>query len=144
MFKFLKINQDKSILFVALVFAVLFLVSTFFFDDTEQLEKLDQMEKELTAQMEDLKKLGELIDSTLNTNRERMDSILEANELLQNTTEQYKELFIQLEHRISSLQDVLNNADSNSSSLTTAQAQVADIHQSLKRINETETTDIAE
>ena len=49
-----------------------------------------------------------------------------------------------LEQRISPLLGMLNNAELNSADLTVVQAEIADILQLLKRINETETAEITE
>ena len=85
-----------------------------------------------------------MIDDEKERQSTLVGSLREFNELLENRLEIDKELFIQLEQRIAAWQDVLKNADLSSTELTIVQADIADVMQLLKRINETETVDLTE
>lgn len=143
MFKFLKNKQNiQLILAYAFVFIVVVWSSSFWFDDSS--EQLDQLDQEMTTLSEEVVRLGQALDDYVKFRSNTEDSLRESNELLQTGFEQYKELFIHFEQRITFLQDVLNDADLNSTGLTAARVEIADFLQSLKSINETEMADLAE
>ena len=147
MFKFLKNKQNiQFILVYALLFAFVIWSSSFWLDDgSEQIDhKLDQLDQEVTELSEDIDRLGQSVDAYVNIRSKFEDALRESNELLRARLEQYKELFIQFEQRITLLQDLLHNADPDSTDLMTVQAEIADILQSLKHINEMEADDLAE
>ncbi len=128
MFKFLKNKQNiASNLVFALVLTITFWGYIFL---TSRSDQIEEMEIQLTELAEK--------QSTL------VGSLREFNELLEIRLETDKELFIQLEQRIAAWQDVLKNADLSSTELTIVQAEIADVLQLLKRINETETVDLTE
>ena len=146
MFKFLKNKQNnQSVLLFFLIYTVAFFAIVFFFDDSsEEFERLERLDQEATSLAESVIRIGELVEKTRETMNERVETLLEVNELLRTNLEQRNELLLLLEQRISPLQGMLNNAVLNSAELTVVQAEIADILQSLKRINETETAEITE
>ena len=146
MFKFLKNKQNiQSVLLFFLVYSVVFFTIIYLFDDSsEEFERLERLDQEVTSLAESVIRTGELIDETRETMNERVEYLLEVNELLRLNLEQKSELLSLLEQRISPLQDMLNDADLNSADLTVVQAEIADILQTLKRINETETAELTE
>lgn len=146
MFKFLKNKQNIQLILVyALVFAFLIWSSSFWLDDgSEQLDKLHQLDHEVTELSEEIDRLGQSVDAYIENRSMLEDSLRESNELLKTGLEQYKEMFTLLEQRIGLLQDILNDAGPDSADLMTVQAEIADILQSLKHINETEADDLAE
>lgn len=128
----------------AYTFVFVFIVwsSSLWFDDSY--EKAHQLDHEMTALSDEIDRLGQLIDTYIE-NRSRLENTLrESNELHKTRLEQYEELFMLLEQRIGLLQDILNDADLNSTELTTVLAEITDILQTLKRIDETETAVLAE
>ena len=147
MFKFLKNRQNIQLILVyAPVFAFVIWSSSFWLDDgSEQLDhRLDQLDQEVTELSENIDRLGQSVDDHVNIRSKLEDLLRESNDLLKTRVDQYKELFIQFEQRITLLQDVLNNADPDSADLMTVQAEIADILQSLKQINEAGADDLAE
>lgn len=94
--------------------------------------------------MAQIDRLEEAVDTSRELQNKRMATLLEYNEVLLTNLEQYKELFMLLEQRIVSLQDMLSNGNLDSTSLTVVQAEITDILQSLRNINETETPDFTE
>ena len=111
---------------------------------TPNVKASERLDQEVTSLAESVIRTGELVEKTRETMNERVESLLEVNELLRVNLEQRNELLSLLEQRISPLQGMLNNTDLNSADLTVVQAEIADILQSLKSINETETTEITE
>ncbi len=78
-------------------------------------------------------------------NRSRLeDTLRELNGLLEERLQQNKELFMLLEPRIDLLKDILNDADLHNTELTAVLAEITEILQILKSINETETAVLAE
>lgn len=139
MFKLLK-NNIKFIVVYTLVFVFIVWSSSFWFDDSY--EQLDQLDQEMTALSDEIYELGQSMDAYIE-NRSMLEGTLrEINELLDERLEQNKELFMLLEQRIGLLQDILNDADLNSTELTTVLAEITDILQTLKNINETEETTV--
>ena len=174
MFKFLKSKQNiQSVLLFFLIYSVVFFTIIYLFDDSsEEFERLERLDQEATSLAESVIRIGELVEKTRETMNERVETLLEVNELLRTNLEQRNELLLLLEQRketllevnellranleqrnemlslleqrISPLQGMLNNTDLNSADLTVVQAEITDILQSLKRINETETAEITE
>ena len=146
MFKFLKNKQNiQSVLLFFLVYSVVFFTIIYLFDDSsEEFERLERLDQEVTSLAESVIRTGELVEKTRETMNERVESLLEVNELLRVNLEQRNELLSLLEQRSSPLQGMLNNTDLNSADLTVVQAEIADILQLLKSINETETAEITE
>ena len=103
-------------------FTILYWGDRLLFDDSEQFEQLDN---KLTV-------LNELVDSTLKYQSELEDSLDESKKLYERRLEVDRELFILIEQRIATWQDILNNSDPNSTDLTIVQAEMADIMQLLK------------
>ena len=149
MFKFLKNKQNiKSGLLYSILFSVVLLIILFlFYDSSEefgQLERLERLDQEVASLAESVIRTGQLVEETRETLHKRVLTLLELNELLQTNLEQKNEILMLLERRISPLQGMLNNADLNSTDLTAVQAEIADILQTLKSINETETAEPTE
>ncbi len=127
MFKFLKNKQMMQSFLVYLLaftvgFTILYWGDRLLFDDSEQFEQLDN---KLTV-------LNELVDSTLKYQSELEDSLDESKKLYERRLEVDRELFILIEQRIATWQDILNNTDPNTTDLTIVQAEMADIMQLLK------------
>ena len=137
MFKPLK-NNIKFILVYALVFVFMIWISSFWFD--ESYEQLNQLDQEITALSDEIEELGKSMDAYIESRGMLEDTLREVNELLDERLEQNKELFMLLEQRIGLLQEILNDADLNSTDSTTVLAEITDILQTLKSINETEVT----
>ena len=137
MFKLLK-NNIKFIVVYTLVFVFIVWSSSFWFDDSS--EKLDQLDQEMTALSDEINSLGQSVDAYIERRNMIEDALHELNELFEERLEQNKELFLLLEQRIGLLQDILNDADLNSTDLTTVLAEITDILQTLKSINEMEET----
>lgn len=145
MFKFLKNKQNfQSAGIFLVVFAVVYSVFILLFDPSEQNERIELLDNELTELIAQSDQLRKAIDTFEKRQSERADALLEYMELLLTILEQNKELFIVLEQRITSIQDALDNPDLNSTGLTAVQTEITDILQSLKRINETEIAELAE
>ena len=130
MFKLLK-NNIKFIVVYTLVFVFIVWSSSFWFDDSS--EKLDQLDQEMTALSDEINSLGQSVDAYIERRNMIEDALHELNELFEERLEQNKELFLLLEQRIGLLQDILNDADLNSTDLTTVLAEITDILQTLKR-----------
>ena len=141
MFKLLK-NNIKIIVVYTFVFVFIVWSSSFWFDDSY--EQLDQLDQEVTALSDEIDKLGQSMDAYIESRGMLEDTLREVNELLDERLEQNKELFLLLEQRIGLLQDILNDADLNSTDLTTVLAEITDILQTIKDINETEAAVLAE
>ena len=142
MFKFLKNKQNiPSILVVALVVTITYWGYMFLISESDQIE---EMQIQLTELSEYANTTQQLVDDVKERQSTLVGSLREFNEVLENRLEIDKELFIQLEQRIAAWQDVLKNADLSSTELTIVQADIADVMQILKRINETETVDLTE
>ena len=127
MFKFLKNKQMMQSFLVYLLaftvgFTILYWGDRLLFDDSEQFEQLDN---KLTV-------LNELVDSTLKYQSELEDSLDESKKLYERRLEVDRELFILIEQRIATWQDILNNTDPNTTDLTIVLADMADIMQLLK------------
>lgn len=127
MFKFLKNKQMMQSFLVYLLaftvgFTILYWGDRLLFDDSEQ---FDQLDNKLTV-------LNELVDSTLKYQSELEDSLDESKKLYERRLEVDRELFILIEQRIATWQDILNNTDPNTTDLTIVQAEMADIMQLLK------------
>lgn len=143
MLKLLKNKQNIIFILVyTFVFSFIFWSSSYWFDDdSEKLEKLDQEITELTGEID---RLGQSIDTYMENRSRLEDTLRELNGLLEERLEQNKELFMLLERRIRLLQDILNDADPYSPDLTKVLAEITDILQQLKRVNETGTAGLAE
>ena len=141
MFKSLK-NNIKFIVVYTLVFVFIVWSSTFWFDDSS--EQLDQLDQEMTALSDEIDGLGQSIDAYIEERSNFEDTLRELNQLLEERLEQNKKLFMLLEQRIGLLQDILNDADLQSTDLTKVLAEITDILQTFEDINETETAVLAE
>ena len=143
MFKSL-INKQNIIFILVYTFIFVFIVwsSSFWFDESS--EQLDQLDQEMTALSDEIDKLGQSMDAYIESRGMLEDTLREVNELLDERLEQNKELFMLLEQRIGLLRDILNDADLNNTDLTTVLAEITDILQTLKSINETEKGVLAE
>ena len=148
MFKFLKNKQNIQFIVTVAIVVGSITYSVYLISETEQIEEqIEELEIQLTELNEDKNRLQQLIGDVKerqSTQSKLVGSLREFNELLENRLEIDKELFIQLEQRIAAWQDVLKNADLSSTELTIVQADIADVMQLLKRINETETVDLTE
>ena len=148
MFKFLKNKQNIQFIVTVAIVVGSITYSVYLISETEQIEEqIEELEIQLTELNEDKNRLQQLIGDVKerqSTQSKLVGSLREFNELLENRLEIDKELFIQLEQRIAAWQDVLKNADLSSTELTIVQADIADVMQLLKRINETETADLTE
>ncbi len=141
MFKSLK-NNIKFIVVYTLVFVFIVWSSTFWFDNSS--EQLDQLDQEMTALSDEIDGLGQSIDAYIEERSNFEDTLRELNQLLEERLEQNKKLFMLLEQRIGLLQDILNDADLQSTDLTKVLAEITDILQTFEDINETETAVLAE
>ena len=143
MFKSL-INKQNIIFILVYTFVFTFIVwsSSFWFDD--DMEQLDQLDQEMTALSNEIEELGQSMDAYIESRGMLEDSLREVNELLDERLEQHKELFALLEQRIGLLQEILNDADLQSTDVTTVLAEITDILQTLKDINDTEAAVLAE
>ena len=108
------------------------------------MEQLDQLDQEMTALSNEIEELGQSMDAYIESRGMLEDSLREVNELLDERLEQHKELFALLEQRIGLLQEILNDADLQSTDVTTVLAEITDILQTLKDINDTEAAVLAE
>ncbi len=145
MFKFLKNKQNIQFIVTVAIVVGSITYSVYLISETEQIEEqIEELEIQLTELNEDKNRLQQLIGDVKERQSTLVGSLREFNELLENRLEIDKELFIQLEQRIAAWQDVLKNADLSSTELTIVQADIADVMQLLKRINETETVDLTE
>lgn len=143
MLKFLKSSQNiKLLLTYTFVFVFIVWSSSFWFDDSY--EMVDQIDQDMTALSDEIDRFGQLMDTYIENRSRLEDALREKNELLEVRLEQNKKIFMLLEQRIGLLQDILNDADLNSTELTTVLAEMTDILQTLKRIDETETAVLAE
>ncbi|MYI89018.1 MAG: hypothetical protein F4082_01750 [Gammaproteobacteria bacterium] len=141
MFKSLK-NNIKFIVVYTLVFVFIVWSSTFWFDNSS--EQLDQLDQEMTALSDEIDGVGQSIDAYIEERSNFEDTLRELNQLLEERLEQNKKLFMLLEQRIGLLQDILNDADLQSTDLTKVLAEITDILQTFEDINETETAVLAE
>lgn len=143
MFKSL-INKQNIIFILVYTFVFTFIVwsSSFWFDD--DMEQLDQLDQEMTALSNEIEELGQSMDAYIESRGMLEDSLREVNELLDERLEQHKELFALLEQRIGLLQEILYDADLQSTDVTTVLAEITDILQTLKDINDTEAAVLAE
>ena len=143
MFKFLKNKQNiKFVLVYTLVFIFIVWSSSFWFDDSS--EQLDQLDQEMTGLSDEINSLGQSMDAYIESRRMFEDTLREINELLEERLEQNMKLFMLLEQRIGSLQDILNDADIQNTDLTRVLAEITAILQTLKDINEAEAAVLAE
>ncbi len=143
MFKFLKNKQNiKFVLVYTLVFIFIIWSSSFWFDDSS--EQLDQLDQEMTGLSDEINSLGQSMDAYIESRRMFEDTLREINELLEERLEQNMKLFMLLEQRIGSLQDILNDTDVQNTDLTTVLAEITAILQTLKDINEAEAAVLAE
>ena len=143
MFKFLKNKQNiKFVLVYTLVFIFIVWSSSFWFDDSS--EQLDQLDQEMTGLSDEINSLGQSMDAYIESRRMFEDTLREINELLEERLEQNMKLFMLLEQRIGSLQDILNDTDVQNTDLTTVLAEITAILQTLKDINEAEAAVLAE
>ena len=145
MFKFLKNKQNIQFIVTVAIVVGSITYSVYLISESEQIEEqIEELEIQLTELNEDKNRVQQLIGDVKERQSTLVGSLREFNELLENRLETDKELFIQLEQRIAAWQDVLKNADLSSTELTIVQADIADVMQLLKRINETETVDLTE
>ncbi len=137
-------NKQNIIFILVYTFVFSFIVwgSSFWFDDGS--EKLEQLDQEITELTEEIDRLGQSIDTYMENRSRLEDALRELNGLLEERLEQNKELFMLLEQRIRLLQDILYDADSYSPDLTKVLAEITDILQKLKSVNETGTAGLAE
>ncbi len=137
-------NKQNIIFILVYTFVFSFIVwgSSFWFDDGS--EKLEQLDQEITELTEEIDRLGQSIDTYMENRSRLEDALRELNGLLEERLEQNKELFMLLEQRIRLLQDILYDADSYSPDLTKVLAEITDILQKLKNVNETGTAGLAE
>lgn len=137
MFKSL-INKQNVIFVLVYTFVFVFIVwsSSFWFDDSY--EQFDQLDQEMTALSDEINSLGQLMDAYIEERSMLEDTLREVNELLYERSEQNNKLFLLLEQRIVLLQDILNDADLQSTDVTTVLAEITDILQTLKDMNEAE------
>lgn len=143
MYKSLINKQNITFILVyTLVFVFIVWSSSFWFDDSS--EQLDQLDQEMTALSDEIDGLGQSIDAYIEERSNFEDTLRELNQLLEERLEQNKELFMLLEQRIGLLQDLLSDADLNSTDLTAVLAEITDILQTLKSINDTEAVSLAE
>ena len=145
MFKFLKNKQNIQFIVTVAIVVGSITYSVYLISESEQIEEqIEELKIQLTELNEDKNRVQQLIGDVKERQSTLVGSLREFNELLENRLETDKELFIQLEQRIAAWQDVLKNADLSSTELTIVQADIADVMQLLKRINETETVDLTE
>ena len=145
MFKFLKNKQNIQFIVTVAIVVGSITYSVYLISESEQIEEqIEELKIQLTELNEDKNRVQQLIGDVKERQSTLVGSLREFNELLENRLETDKELFIQLEQRIAAWQDVLENADLSSTELTIVQADIADVMQLLKRINETETVDLTE
>jgi DNA repair ATPase RecN len=144
-FKFLKNKQNIQFIVTVAIVVGSITYSVYLISESEQIEEqIEELKIQLTELNEDKNRVQQLIGDVKERQSTLVGSLREFNELLENRLEIDKELFIQLEQRIAAWQDVLKNADLSSTELTIVQADIADVMQLLKRINETETVDLTE
>lgn len=143
MLKLLK-NKQNIIFIVVYTFVFSFIVwgSSFWFDDGS--EKIEQLDQEITELTEEIDRLGQSMDTYIENRSRLEDTLRELNGLLEERLQQNKELFMLLEPRIDLLKDILNDADLHNTELTAVLAEITEILQILKSINETETAVLAE
>ena len=139
MFKFLKKYENRANLWALVLFITLF----FYFDYFDGSEQREQLEEALALLAESSNRVETLFDSTQEMSN-MLNSSIEFNKSLMKKLESDNENFIQLEQRIASLQELMNNTDLNSSDLTVVRFEIADILQYLKRANETRKTVLSE
>ena len=145
MFKFLKNKQNIQFIVTVAIVVGSITYSVYLISESEQIEEqIEELEIQLTELNEDKNRVQQLIGDMKERQSTLVGSLREFNELLENRLETDKELFIQLEQRIAAWQDVLKNADLSSTELTIVQAEIADVMQLLKRINEIEMVDLTE
>ena len=145
MFKFLKNKQNIQFIVTVAIVVGSITYSVYLISESEQIEEqIEELEIQLTELNEDKNRVQQLIGDVKERQSTLVGSLREFNELLENRLEIDKELFIQLEQRIAAWQDVLKNADLSSTELTIVQAEIADVMQLLKRINEIEMVDLTE
>lgn len=145
MFKFLKNKQNIQFIVTVAIVVGSITYSVYLIFESEQIEEqIEELEIQLTELNEDKNRVQQLIGDVKERQSTLVGSLREFNELLENRLEIDKELFIQLEQRIAAWQDVLKNADLSSTELTIIQAEIADVMQLLKRINEIEMVDLTE
>lgn len=142
MIKFLKNKQNLlSILVLVVVFTVIYWGGFLVFDDTEMLEELESQLEVLDEAVVTLEQLADTVEQRQATLEE---TLYEYNELLKTRLEQNDEFFLKIEQRIARWQDLLNNSELDRTNIRLVQAEMTDMMQTLKLINETGPTDLTE